>query len=193
MVPVPKNALRSDVQRNRRALLQAARELFAAGSDVPMYEVARRAGVGQATLYRHFPDRSALAGAIAEELVEDLEELAGRSTDRPDVFFVLLRHVVDTAARSGGLIAVVREGSGAESQLERVKDRLLAIFAGPLHDAKATAAVRGDFEADDVLLVLAMVQGLLDQTAEGPVVRAAAAERALDLLLRGIVARPPES
>ncbi|HMD23831.1 MAG TPA: helix-turn-helix domain-containing protein [Streptosporangiaceae bacterium] len=184
-----KIAPRSDVQRNRQVLLQAARELFAVGSDVPMYEVARRAGVGQATLYRHFPDRAALAGAIAEELIEDLEELAARSAGRPDAFYVLLRGLVDTAARSGGLIQVVREDTGGQPQVERLLKRLGAMFAGPLREAKASGTVRADFGADDVILVITMVQGALDEADAGPAPRAAAAGRALDLLLHGIEGR----
>ena len=58
---------RKDAQRNREAILAAARALFAECADVPMCEVARRAGVGQATLYRNFPDRGDLAAALLLE------------------------------------------------------------------------------------------------------------------------------
>ena len=63
---------RKDAARNREAILDAARELMARSADFPLYEVARRAGVGQATLYRHFPDRATLAATIARELHEEI-------------------------------------------------------------------------------------------------------------------------
>src|ERR1700761_6458088 len=69
--------LRKDAKRNRVAILDAARELFAESGDVAMSEVARRAGVGQATLYRNFPDRSALAAEVLSEHVERVAAIAG--------------------------------------------------------------------------------------------------------------------
>ena len=64
---------------NRRALIAAAREVFAAdGLQAPFSAVARKAGVGQGSLYRHFPDRVSLALAVFEDNVSRLEELAGQ-------------------------------------------------------------------------------------------------------------------
>src|SRR5436305_13281603 len=90
---------RKDAQRNREAILDAARELFAECVGVPLYEVARRAGVGQATLYRNFPDRRNLAAALLAEHMEQTEQLAAAHADDPDAFFVLLRNVVEIMAR----------------------------------------------------------------------------------------------
>ena len=60
---------------NRSALIAAAREVYAAdGLSAPFSAVAKRAGVGQGSLYRHFPDRTALAVAVFEENLDDLEE-----------------------------------------------------------------------------------------------------------------------
>ena len=64
-----------------------------------MYEIARRAGVGQATLYRNFPDRRNLAAALIIEHMEQTERLAEEHAGDPDVFFVLIRNVVETMAR----------------------------------------------------------------------------------------------
>src|SRR5579862_422352 len=78
---------RKDAQRNREAILNAARELFADCADAPMYEVARRAGVGQATLYRNFPDRRDLAAALLLDEIEHTERLAADHAGDPDAFF----------------------------------------------------------------------------------------------------------
>src|ERR1700748_3232517 len=94
---------RKDAQRNREAILAAARELFSERGDVPMYEVARRAGVGQATLYRNFPDRRNLVAALLAELTERTERLAAEHTGDPDALFVLLRDIVETMAGTHAL------------------------------------------------------------------------------------------
>jgi AcrR family transcriptional regulator len=72
--------LRRDARRNREAILAAARELFADSAEVSMCEVARRAGVGQGTLYRNFPDRGALVAEILGEHVS--KQLTRRGQDR---------------------------------------------------------------------------------------------------------------
>src|SRR5947209_7237089 len=97
MVPT-KAPARSDALRNREAILTAARGLFAESTDVAMCEVARRAGVGQATLYRNFADRTVLASALLSERLEREERLAAEHEDDPDAFFVLLRSLVETLA-----------------------------------------------------------------------------------------------
>ncbi|GAA1981695.1 TetR/AcrR family transcriptional regulator [Microbacterium pumilum] len=90
---------------NRRALIAAAREVYAeSGLTVPFSAVAKRAGVGQGSLYRHFPDRTALAVAVFEENVGDLEEYAsaeGRTIDD------LLGRVVDQAIVSTAFIELI--------------------------------------------------------------------------------------
>jgi AcrR family transcriptional regulator len=180
---------RRDVLRNRNALLDAARELFSSGAPVPMYEIGRRAGVGQATLYRHFPDRASLAAAIAEELIEDLEAAAADIGRGPDSFVALLRQVVAIVAHSRGLIAVVQDATG-ESQLAQLADRLLALLALPLEDAHAAGTVTDTFVAADSLLVLKMIQGTLEGNSD-PGSRLAVANHALGFILEGICVPPP--
>ena len=189
-------ALRSDVLRNRRALLQAAHELFAAGRDVPMYEVARRAGVGQATLYRHFPDRLSLLAALAEEALASLEEQVRALPPGPDALAAVLRLVAGALARSGAFTEVLQEeekGGGRcdpGSLLHRMIERVLTLVAGPLEQAKAAGVISADLGRQDVVLVLAMVKGALDAAGPAPAERVAVADRAVDLALWGLLARP---
>ena len=93
---------------NRQALIVAAREVFAeSGFNAPLSAVARRAGVGQGSLYRHFPDRIALAVAVFDDNITDLEALgtrAGRDAERP------VRCVAEQALGSTALIEVVSSG-----------------------------------------------------------------------------------
>jgi AcrR family transcriptional regulator len=176
---------RKDAQRNRDAILAAARELFADSADVPMYEVARRAGVGQATLYRNFPDRRNLAAALLGEHMESTERLAAEHARDPDAFFVLLRDVVETIARFHPLAELAREDACLGSELDRRRRRLAELMKEPLRDAKAAGTVRRDLTIDDVFLVVSMVKGAVD-TADDRAGRTAAAVRALALVLDGI-------
>jgi len=178
---------RKDAQRNREAILYAARELFAEGADVPMYEVARRAGVGQATLYRNFPDRRDLAAALLHEEIEHTEQLARDYAGDPDAFFVLLRNIVETIARFHALGELAREDACLGSALESRRRRLRELLKEPLRAAKSAGTVRCDLTIDDVFLVVLMVRGAID-AAEGAAGRTAAAGRALALLLEGITA-----
>ena len=176
---------RKDAQRNREAILDAARELFADCADVPMYEVARRAGVGQATLYRNFPDRRDLAAALLIEEMEHTEQLAAEHAGDPDAFFVLLRNVVETIARFHALGELAREDACVGSALNSRRRRLRELLTEPLRAAKAAGTVRCDVTVDDVFLVVLMVRGAIDG-ADGPAARAAAGSRALALLLDGL-------
>jgi AcrR family transcriptional regulator len=176
---------RKDAQRNREAILAAARELFAECADVPMYEVARRAGVGQATLYRNFPDRRDLAAALLAESMGRTERLAADHAGDPDAFFVLLRHIVDKITRFHALSELAREDACVGSELHRRRQRFGELLKEPLRAAKAAGTVRCDVTIDDVFLMVLMVRGAIDG-AEGPAERAAAASRALALLLEGM-------
>jgi len=181
----PTEGLRRDAKRNREAILDAARELFAESADVPMCEVARRAGVGQATLYRNFPDRRALAAEVLGEQVEHIERLATEHAGDPDAFFVLLRRLVEGMACVYALGELAREDACVGSQLERNRQQLAELMKRPLCDAKAAGALRRDVSLDDVFLVLSMVKGAMER-AHGVPARAAAANRALTLALDGM-------
>lgn len=181
--------LRKDAQRNREAILEAARELFAESAEVPMCEIARRAGVGQATLYRNFPDRRDLAAALIVEQMEQTERLAAEHRGDPDAFFVLLRNVVETMTRFLTLGALAREDACLGSALDRRRRRFAELLEEPLRDAKAAGTLRGDVTIDDVFLLLSMLKGAVDRT-DAPAVRAAAASRALMMVLDGLAPSP---
>jgi AcrR family transcriptional regulator len=177
--------LRKDAQRNREAILAAARELFAECVDVPMYEVARRAGVGQATLYRNFPDRRNLAAALLVEHMEQLEQLASEHGDDPDAFFVMLRNVTETVARFHAVSELAREDACLGSELARRRQHLAELMKEPLRAAKAAGTLRRDLTIDDVFLVVLMIKGAVE-AEDGAAGRAAAASRGLALVLDGL-------
>jgi AcrR family transcriptional regulator len=175
---------RRDARRNREAILAVARDLFSETADFAMSEVARRAGVGQGTLYRHFPDRADLAAAVMEEHVERLREIAAQRAGDPDAFFVLMRALAETLTRSYAVRDIALSDAAAGSALERTRRQLAELVKGPLRDAKATGLLRRDLTADDVVLIVKMIRGALDELPD-PAARAAAATRALSLVLEG--------
>jgi AcrR family transcriptional regulator len=177
--------LRKDALRNREAILCAARELFAESPDVPMYEVARRAGVGQATLYRNFPDRRILAAELIAEQMQRSERLAAEYAGDPDAFFVLMREIAETVGRFHGVSELALQDACVGSELERMRQRLAELMKGPLRDAKAAGALRRDLTIEDLFLIVRMIRGAVDG-AEGSAARAAAASRALNMALGGI-------
>jgi AcrR family transcriptional regulator len=90
MAPTPAKPLRADAQRNYDALLDAAKTVFAQfGADAPLEVVAQTAGVGQGTLYRHFPTREHLFVAILKERVDFLDATAQQLLDAPDAWLAL--------------------------------------------------------------------------------------------------------
>jgi AcrR family transcriptional regulator len=177
--------LRKDAKRNRAAILEAARELFADSADVAMCQVARRAGVGQATLYRNFPDRGALAAEILGEHVERIVALAADHADDPDAFFVLLRSLVDGMVHLYALAELARDDVRSDARFERDRLRIAEAMKSPLLDAKAAGTLRRDMSLDDVFLLLAMVRGAIGGT-RGAAARSATAHRALTLMLDGL-------
>jgi AcrR family transcriptional regulator len=185
-VMAPREPQRKDARRNREAILGAARELFAESADVAMCEVARRAGVGQATLYRNFPDRRALAAAIVDEQVERIAAIAEQNAGDPAAFFVLLRALVEGVVHLYAVSELAREDARVDSQLEGSRQRVGELLKGPLRAAKAAGTLRRDFSLDDVFLVVLMARGAMER-AQGAAARASAANRALTLALDGLV------
>src|SRR6476619_3143479 len=152
-----------------------------------MYEVARRAGVGQATLYRNFPDRRNLIAALLQEHIEHVERLAAEHAGDPDAFFVILRDIVETMGSSHTLGELAREDACLGSALERRREHIAELIKQPLRNAKAAGTLRRDLTVDDVFLVVSMIKGAVSR-ADGPAAQAAAASRALALVQDGLAA-----
>jgi len=181
-------ARRRDAEENRTRIIAAAREVFrAAGFDAPFDAIARRAGVGRATLYRNFADRFALGTAIIEQDLTTLEELAREHLDRPDVLMMLLSTIVEQHSETYALVpALMRGPSGPD--LQALVPRVAMLFTVPLERARAAGVVRDDLTLEDVVNVLAMVSAVVvgDASVDSQRPRVV---RALELLLHGIVPR----
>ncbi|MGW1126053.1 TetR/AcrR family transcriptional regulator [Streptomyces sp. NPDC002526] len=145
---------RTDARLNRERLIAAAQEVFAeAGPEASLNEVARRAGVGPGTLYRHFPNRSALLTAILEGRIETLCELAATlSSSEPadDALTQWLRAFLVHARLNQGLggALMVEEPVALGLDCQRL---ILDAAAGLLAQAQRRGTARADLTADDLI------------------------------------------
>jgi AcrR family transcriptional regulator len=149
---------RVDARRNRERLLAAARDLLAAdGVDVPVREIAQRAGVGVATLYRHFPTRGHLVDAVLEDAFEEYvasAEAALADTDAWRAFTGFVEQVVAVHARNRGLKDVVETRAHGRDRAAAMRRRLAPLVAQLVERAQADGSLRADFTPQDVALVV---------------------------------------
>lgn len=179
---------RRDARDNRERLVAAAREVFAeSGFDVPLDAIARRAGVGRATLYRNFPDRYALGSAIFEHNLAALEALARAHAGRADAFTTLLSAIIEQQIASHALVPALMTGPTAPD-LEALRRRMTRLLAAPLRQAQAAGQIRRDLVAADVLSVIAMVSAVVIH-APSVAARRRRAARALQLVFDGLIPR----
>jgi AcrR family transcriptional regulator len=151
---------RIDAQRNVDALLAAAKEEFAAhGVDVNVRAIAARAGVGTATLYRHYPLRSDLISAVFRREIDDVAAAApALATSHPPIeaFELWLQRYTEFVATKQGLAAALHSGDPAFNALPiyfegHVGPALQAL----LDSAEAAGSIRGGVEAIDLLRAVA--------------------------------------
>ena len=179
--------LRKDAVRTRRAILDAAHDLLQRDPEVSHAEIARCAGVGRASVYRHFPERQDIVVALLDELVGRVEEFAA-AQEEPATMVDLMRAMAREQARSLGVISVMRRDF-APGDLEDINDRVLDLFAEPLATAQREGLVRADLALEEVPLLLSMVEGALNQVTD-PIDRGEASSRALDFVLQGVLTAP---
>ncbi|WP_433428523.1 TetR/AcrR family transcriptional regulator [Nonomuraea sp. CA-141351] len=179
---------RADARRNRSRVLEAAQRAFAElGLEVPLDEIARRAGVGAGTVYRHFPSKEALFEAVVLERLQQLTEEVNALTASPDpaeAFFEAVRLTVERAALNKALCDAL--SAGVDLRLAAPAREEYAVALGTLLDrAQRAGAVRSDVDAADVRTLLS---GCL--TMEGG--RNGAPGRATAIVLDGLRPAPAD-
>ncbi len=146
---------------NRRALVAAARQVFAeSGYAAPFSAVARRAGVGQGSLYRHFPDRIALAVAVVEENLADLEALAAL----PDSSLDDLLHLAGEQAMAGTALVDLIMANRHDPRVEALRERVTGLIRALLERERLAHRVSPGVTTEDVELALAMLAGVLSRS-----------------------------
>jgi AcrR family transcriptional regulator len=183
----PKPGQRADARRNREAVLEAARELFKeGGNDCPIEGIAKKAGVGVGTVYRHFPNKDALVDALIDARFEHLAGKAEEALEKDDpweAFVELMRYSAAYQAEDRGLSELMsqRPARGHESA---VKSGLSATTEKLIRKAQRAGQMRKDIVIEDVPTILCGLGGVIGAT-EGTM-PALNWERFLTLLLDGM-------
>jgi AcrR family transcriptional regulator len=192
----PRRPLRADARDNRRRLLEAARDvLIERGPSAPLEEIARRAGTGIATLYRHFPDRQALIrDVILDALQRTNDEARQAASQEPDPFRALARYMhraidVRTAAVIPALLDQAPLEDEEISQARQTGAALLEALTGAAHWA---GSLRPDVTAGDIGLLIVRLSRPLPGGFP-PDINHSLSHRHLDLLIDGLrtTARQP--
>ncbi|MFF3753054.1 TetR/AcrR family transcriptional regulator [Streptomyces sp. NPDC002018] len=152
---------RADALRNRERIVAAAREMFVEyGADAPLDEIARRAGIGNATLYRHFPDRHALVHDVVLFVMARAAHHAERIVvEEPDPF-TALRTFVHTAAdeRIGALCPMLSSAFGrGRPDLDAGRERLEKAVEALMERARQAGQLREDVAVGDLMVALSQL------------------------------------
>ncbi|MCI2420705.1 TetR/AcrR family transcriptional regulator [Saccharopolyspora sp. K220] len=149
----PAKRLRADAQRNRERVLEAAQELFAAkGIAVPLDDIARRAGVGPGTVYRHFPTKEALFEAVVSERIQRMVETArdhAKAADPGKAFFDYFQQVVEQAALNKDICDAL-ESTGQQLKTACQETEFNDVLGKLLERAQQAGAVRADLTTTEV-------------------------------------------
>jgi AcrR family transcriptional regulator len=187
-MPTRQRALRKEAVQNRQRLLIAAKQVFAMkGTDAAVDEIARVAGVGMGTLYRHFPTKQALIDELVSELRQRLLYLGRKAALKGDGLGLetLLVDAGRAQARDPGYMQFLWSRSDAGRAFV---DEFLQLLSDLVDQAKAAGRVRSDLSVTDVWMTLWSLRSIVEMTRT----RAPAAwHRHVELLIAGM--RPDPS
>ena len=152
---------RADALRNRERIVTAAREMFTEfGPDVPLDEIARRAGVGNATVYRNFPDRDALVREVVCSVMDRTSEAAEVALAQTGDAFEALERFVHTAAdeRISALCPMISSTFDQNHpDLEAARERVEEFVEELMDRAKTAGRLRADVGVGDLMIVVAQL------------------------------------
>lgn len=169
----PDRPLRPDAARNRTAIVAAAQRAFAeSGLQVPFDEIARRAGVGEATVHRRFPDRASLIAAALGDKMGAYAEAAAAALAEPDPWQGFCGYVRRVCAMQSGdrgfadlLTLTFAPVNPAIEELENRRNSAYRDWVTIVRKAKAAGRLRPDFHPDDLIVLLMANAGVVSATA----------------------------
>ena len=166
---VPGRALRKDAQLNRVALLRAAAEVFAlAGLEAPLEEVARRAGVGIGTLYRHFPTRADLVDGVLTRPLDAHLAVAEEALACPDSWQGLVHYMersCELVTADRGIAEMMSIRLPGSPVAEQAKERLHEMVAQLVARAHSDGRLRPDVTTEDLFFLTWSHARILEATA----------------------------
>jgi AcrR family transcriptional regulator len=168
----PARPLRADAARNRARVLEVAYQTFAdEGLAVPIDEIARRAGVGAGTVYRHFPTKDDLFRAVIEDRLRHVTD-AGRTLlesgdQRGEALFDFLRSMVQWGETDQGLVeALAGLGVDVNTAVPGAEAEFMAVLGELLASAQRAGTVRGDVTVPEVKALLVGCQAMQAYNAD---------------------------
>jgi AcrR family transcriptional regulator len=163
--------LRSDARDNRDRVLVAARELFSEqGLGATMREVARRAGVGPATLYRRFPTKPALVEAAFTDQLRLCRSIVEKGHADPDPwigFCSVIEQITELNGRNQGFVEAFMSAHPEPDTFTVHREKLLRMLSDLAERAKVGGGLRDDFVINDLVLVLLAARGLASIPSPG--------------------------
>jgi AcrR family transcriptional regulator len=178
--------MRQDARENRERILAAAQAVFGdRGATASTEEVARRAGVGIATVFRHFPTKEALIEAALLRHLDELAERAGAlgtDADPALAWRTLVRAMIETGATKLTLASMLAVQDGLPDSAAAASDRLKAAVEGVLRRAQEAGSVRSSVTIEEVYL---LIRGLAQASAT-MAVHPDTLDRAIDVVLAGL-------
>lgn len=194
MTADPEVRLRADARRNRDQIIAAAKVMFAEENlEVPMEEIARRAGVGVGTLYRRFPDRDALIRAVAQDtFAQVLAEAEAAAVEEPTAWGALVRLLSRSRAlRLSVQLALLSPQAWDtirnDPETHRFRDAIMEVLDRIVRAAQEEGTLRRDVGAGDVAVLVSLLlkrvrapKDTIDMTTD----------RVLALMLDGLRAQP---
>ena len=179
---------RADASRNHDRIVAAAREAFVEhGAEAPLDEIAHRAGVGNATVYRHFANRRELIRTVILSVMSAIAEQAEKAlAEEPDAFEALRRFVHRAAdERVGALCPILSDWMNKDDpELRAVQERLTRSVESMMDKARRSGQLRPDIAIGDLMVALTQLTRPLPGTGCVDIDRFA--HRHLELLLDGL-------
>ena len=167
--PPPTRRKRKDAVQNRQRIMDAARELFARhGFGATLDEVAAFAELGVGTVYRHFPNKSAVINALFEESAERLVELARAGAAAEDAwegFVGFMVGVAELQTTDRGMRDLMLTAQGGFERGQLLRDRLQPVIRPLVDRAKAQGALRPDFDDQDFPVLQLMLAAVFEFTS----------------------------
>lgn len=177
-------APRKDVQRNRQRLVTAAREAFTErGPDVSLDEIARQAGVGPTTLYRHFPERDDLVEAVLDELITAARNSAEATDDSRDPLEAFESMFSESCGLSDSETEVFLRLAATSARASAYAQHLIVTLIEPVTTRlREVGGLRAGITADDIAMFIRMTVSADDHAGRA---------KAVQVLLAGLTQPPP--
>jgi len=165
--------MRADAKKNYSRLLEVARDVVTEhGADASMRDIARRAEVGLATLFRHFPTREALFDALLRANLDELAQKAGeleKSCPPDDALVSWFREGVAFVQSYSGVVALMAAAHvDPDSALYASCETMKSAGARLLHRSQVEGTARADMDADDLFALMSALGWVADQPSFAP-------------------------